>query len=171
MSPLDRPYVILGGNGTSIFTAPYAFSSDHGMTWRIDSVTLDTGVFNKTLRLITVLPSGTAIGVVSAGSFLGTCVPIMGSLQARKVDAFEHLTSHSIAYPNPATTKLYVESLVYDEPVSLFDILGHEVLRGKLDGAGHAQFDVSALPRGVYGVIIKHNGIPLPIGKVAVVGR
>jgi hypothetical protein len=64
-----------------------------------------------------------------------------------------------------------IDTRAHSEPVALYDILGHEVLRGKLDGSGHAQFDVSALPRGVYSVIIKHNGIPLPIGKVAVVGR
>ena len=170
MSKLDRPYSLLDGIGRNLFTAPYLYSFDQGATWRVDSIYLDSAPQHNTLTLITVLPSGIALGVIGTG-FVGMDVPVIGTLQQQSVRAFENIVNNTILHPNPCVQSVSIDTRSRSEPVSLFDILGHEVLRGKLDGAGHAQFDVSALPRGVYSVILKHNGFPLPIGKVAVVSK
>jgi hypothetical protein len=171
MSSLDRPFAILGGYGRNIFTAPYLYSFDRGASWQLDSFYLDVGLYHNTLNLVTVLPSGTAIGALEVNGLVGTGVPVIGTLQSQSVAAFENIVNNTAIHPNPCVQNVSIDTRAHSEPVALYDILGHEVLRGKLDGSGHAQFDVSALPRGVYSVIIKHNGIPLPIGKVAVVGR
>jgi photosystem II stability/assembly factor-like uncharacterized protein len=170
MSDLVRPYVLLGGLGRNLFTAPYLYSFDHGASWQVDSFYLDAKPQLNTLTHITVLPSGTAIGVVGNG-FVGNDVPVIGTLQQQSVTAFENIVNNTDITPNPCARSFAITTHAQSEPISIYDILGHEVLHGKLDGSGHAQFDVSALPRGVYSVILKHNGIPLSIGKLAVVSK
>jgi hypothetical protein len=171
MSELDRPYAILGGYGRNIFTAPYLYSFDRGATWTVDSFSLDVGLYHNSLTLVTVLPSGTTIGVLEVNGLVGTGVPVIGTLQQQSVAAFENIVNTTEISPNPCTRSVSITTRTQSEPIAIYDILGHEVLHGKLDGTGHAQFDVSALPRGVYSVILKHNGIPLSIGKVAVVAK
>jgi hypothetical protein len=176
MSRLDRPYTVLAGHNRHYQPGYVGLSRDSGQTWQFAPLSFDTSApsYFSEPSLVEVTPSGVAIAICSvggAGDFVSPTFVARTILTQQNVDGYERLVYGTSLYPNPATISLSVQSVDYCQPLLMYDILGHEVLRGKLDGSGHAQFDVSALPRGVYGVILKHNGIPLPIGKVVVVGR
>jgi hypothetical protein len=175
ISALDRPYSVLSGGNRSVKRS-IGISVDSGASWNFIPIIFDSAppYYASEASHIDVTPSGAAIGifaVVEAGNTIDPSFIARTSLVSRRVENYERIIYATMLHPNPATTSLSVQSVDYGQPLLMYDILGHEVVHGKLDGSGHAQFDVSALPRGVYSVILNHNGIPLPIGKVVVVGR
>jgi photosystem II stability/assembly factor-like uncharacterized protein len=162
-----RDTVLAVGDGSP----EYLLSFDGGASWIRDTLLTLTPFAYYTGDFVHLTASGKPLGLFRGSHFDQGSGLFVGTWQSASVDRFERIVYNTHFHPNPATTHISVESVDYSQPILIFDILGHEVLRGKLDGSGHAQFDVSQLPRGVYSVILKHNGIPLPIGKVAVVGR
>ena len=71
------------------------------------------------------------------------------------------------AYPNPARHTLTIEALglsVGPARISMFDLLGREVLRSEFDSSflHRLQVDISHLPAGRYFVKIKQDGTLLP---------
>jgi len=75
-------------------------------------------------------------------------------------------------YPNPATRSFTISSGTPSSIIRLFDMLGREVLGGRLDARGGATLDVSSLPAGIYSIVGDAGGTrTVVLGKVAVEGR
>jgi hypothetical protein len=164
----DRDTVFALGEGYP----EYLLSFDRGHTWVRDTLVTDGTRTYYFGRRVVFTTSGRIIGIWQRNRYdIEPGEILVGTFQNSSVEGSERILTNSSVYPNPASTAIKIMSADYDQPILVYNILGHEVLHGKVDGTGHAQFDVSALPRGVYSVILKHNGIPLSIGKVAVVSK
>jgi hypothetical protein len=176
LSELGRPFVVIAGNNRNATPRYVGLSTDSGWSWIFQIVTFDSTppYFSSEASLVEVTPNGVALaifGTVQADNYVEPTFLARSVLSSKHVQGYERIIFGTFIYPNPSTVSFAIKSVDRSQPVIIYDILGHEVLHGKLDGTGHAQFDVSALPRGVYSVILKHNGIPLSIGKVAVVSK
>jgi hypothetical protein len=69
------------------------------------------------------------------------------------VGVSEELIESVRCYPNPSTGALSFTGLHVKSDVTLFDMLGNEVIRSVIDGA--ESLDISDLPNGVYFVLLK----------------
>lgn len=90
----------------------------------------------------------------------------LGSNDTRKPLAYKTVDSH--LYPNPSTGIVNVTSLDdIGAGITIVDILGREVYRGKLSGDGTTSVDLRHLPKGIYYVVFTHDGKEFIAGKVA----
>ncbi|HWF44986.1 MAG TPA: T9SS type A sorting domain-containing protein [Candidatus Kapabacteria bacterium] len=163
MSSLDRNIVFgaESGSGTRM-----EVSTDHGITWRVDSLILDTtGYRPYFIQSIAVTSQGYGVFISSLGD---QGLIFRGDPPSEHVESNKHIVDDGHIYPNPATTNLTITSSIGASSVYLYDILGREALSGTLLN-GHATLDVSHLPRGIYSVVLEHNGRLIPAGKIAVV--
>ncbi len=94
---------------------------------------------------------------------------IKGDQIRSRVEAYEHIVWNTFLYPNPASKELKILSVDASRPISIYDMLGREMLKGYTDSKGKLLMDISSLSRGIYFVMLDHYGKILPIGKVAVI--
>ncbi len=67
--------------------------------------------------------------------------------------------SHTLIYPNPATTEIFVDNMVEgSQSISIYDFYGREVLN-QLVEHGLNRIDISKLPSGMYLVQVKGSSI------------
>jgi photosystem II stability/assembly factor-like uncharacterized protein len=171
LTALDRSVLVMGGSHNRI-SASILLSADRGASWKEETIRLDSNSRQYlTCGSATVTQSGIILLVQRADIGASPSVILRGQMKNEWTASYERIVYATHIFPNPAVGSIGIVSNDYDQTVLVYDLLGREARHGKLDGTGHAQFDVSALPRGVYSVILKHNGIPLSIGKVAVVSK
>lgn len=72
------------------------------------------------------------------------------------VYSFEHKTSQVIIYPNPASSLLNVETKTQGGLISIFDILGTELINQRIENK--KQIDISQLPAGIYLLRLESEG-------------
>jgi hypothetical protein len=164
MSSLNRDTIVAG---LSIGRARVLFSSDRGATWSLDTMLFDTSdnlIANA--RMYGVALNSKDELVASMGG--SNTVLVLGERATASVQTYQHLAYYSYLYPNPATKVLNVISEDRLHPIRVFDILGREVLRGQLDQDGHCRLDVSSLAGGMYIVMLEHDGLLLPVSRVAI---
>jgi hypothetical protein len=168
MSSLEETPVFLGGiSGRYI-----AMSSDHGTSWSLDTLFMDTSASFSYFNAIAVTPGGRAIAVVAKGITQGASGYILLGEPLSGVSAKSDIASATAQfYPNPATTVLNIVSPNGNETIHLYDMLGREARSGVLPASGQATLDVSHIPRGIYSVVLEHNGLLIPAGKIAVVRK
>ncbi len=161
ISPLERNTVYMGG-GSQLNCI--GVSNDHGTTWRIDTIALDT-----TLPLYAIAP----IEVTASGQALAICSYGLLRLEqgSARVESFDRVARSTHIYPNPTIGRIVITSVEPLRSVRLFDVIGRESLRDALDEHGQATLDLTSLPRGIYSVMLDHNGAMVPVGKVAVVAK
>ena len=169
MSPLDRDFVLISGLSTGGRNL-IGISTDHGMSWEIDSVLRDSN-YPPYIARVTVTPQGHAVAIVTQPFRGSTGLLMRADRVESKVKSSKPIISDTQIYPNPATTDLNILSTDLSRPVHLVDVLGHEVLSGVLSVSGQVTLDVSKIPRGVYSVVIDRDGTQVPVGKIAVIGK
>ena len=168
MSPLNRDLVVLGGNCNALRNT-IAFSSNHGESWTMESLPSDTSFLPFIIGL-TVTPRNEVLAIFSpdrsAYAIIGR-----GVRGQSHVENFEQIVFGTHIYPNPSTNQVTITSVEHSRTIRLIDVLGREVLHDVLSANGKATLNVASLPRGIYSVILDHNGITLTVGKVAVIDR
>ncbi len=145
-------------------------TTDHGKSWRSEP-------------MATELPAFQAVGIgqTTDGSFIAAYLPativgyqgfiLRGEPQPRSVAAQKPAASDIQLYPNPTADKLTVTSGTSRGTVLLVDVMGRQRLRGTIPSDGALQFEVSALPRGIYGIMLERDGDMAFVGKVALVTK
>jgi len=135
------------GNIIGVDTIVY-LSVDRGKTWmRADSGLAGSAVECFAIRGTTIF-AGTDQGVYKAD--------ISNYLAVSEQSTPESELSFS-AYPNPANTEILLDysSLVLKSEISLFNILGEQVMSIVGDGSGRASLNVASLPPGVYELVLR----------------
>jgi photosystem II stability/assembly factor-like uncharacterized protein len=164
MSSLSVNPVLLGGYSPSLV----AVSWDHGVTWETDTVLFDAAFTTSYIMGLTVLSNGNAIGVTYNSVFEGSDGEIIvGTPVSEVTNSHESPLYSTQLYPNPATTNVNIASSYGMGTIHLYDVLGREALVG-IVSSGQTTLDVSKLPRGIYSVVLEHDGNLLPAGKIAV---
>ncbi|MDP4200255.1 MAG: T9SS type A sorting domain-containing protein [Bacteroidota bacterium] len=168
MSSPDRGIVFVGGaNFHKIIV-----SSDHGMSWRIDTLMMDTAYDPSFVYSISVTPSGHAVGALSDNPFSwGQAVLARGDPIPLDIKSNAPPTRVSDFYPNPAISAITIISPEMRCVVQLLNVVGVEVVRDIIPADGTLTLDVSSLPRGMYEVVIERDGQMIPAGKVALIGK
>jgi hypothetical protein len=143
MSAIDRDTIIAG---VSSDIDNILFSSDHGATWKVDTLLIDTAM--DVLGCF-------GIGLSSNGNLVGAFGPltvslIYGQLGAASVSMPATSTPDASIYPNPASSSITIASSEVRSTVYLLDMLGREVLHGVMPAYGPLTLDVSFLPSGLY---------------------
>ena len=167
MSGLDRDTILANGTNFGNSLEEVLLSTDRGLTWRKEPLLYDTA-FPTDAYGIALSPDG---AMIAAFGIPGESVLVRGAWAQSAVAQVMPLVNILSINPNPAAVKVTIRSDSPSLPIHLLDILGRTVLSGTLDERGAASLDVSSLPRGVYSVMIGRDGMMVPVGKVAVVGK
>jgi hypothetical protein len=144
MSSLDRDVVFLS---VTVDDYPYlGESTDHGTTWNIVPMSLDTDVGLST-NSVAVTSQNEAIAAIG-GDGLG--VILRGSAAPAIVSPSVALDDGVQIYPDPASETLNITSAEAGSTIHLLDILGREVLHETVPASRLLTLDVSLLPTGLY---------------------
>ncbi len=167
LSDINRDTIIAGVGGS--FPNIVLWSSDNGETWRYDTLIFHDSNYPGA-------GGNWGIGLNSEGELLGAytlssslaLAPalIIGQHEVAGVSSNIGLYLYAKLFPNPATTSLTLTNAFGGNTIHLFDILGREVLNGKVPSSGALTLNVSSLPRGVYVAIMEHGNTMLPLGKI-----
>ena len=144
MSSLDETPVFLAGYSNGNYLD---ISTDHGMTWRADSVNFDTLLPFFYCNGVTVTPEGHAIGAFRVGS---GCVLARGDIVPANVKQALPNNTKMELFPNPASSSITITSAEAGSIVHLLDILGREVMQGTVPANGPLTLDVGSLRAGMY---------------------
>jgi len=160
MSSADQDTILAVSNGSNHFIKSF----DHGMSWNVDSLMLDS-------NYTPYYPSGLAsaggknfVAAFSSGGYSGILMRT-GPIQS-EVKSYTPLSSASAIFPNPAISEFNISGLI-QEHIQLIDILGRKVMEGKTSADGKCTFDVRSLPRGIYNIVKVTDGVAVSVGKIA----
>jgi hypothetical protein len=167
MTPIDNDTIFMGfynSNNT------IGISTDKGITWKLDSIMLDTNYSIVTCTSLDRTQSGNPIGIFSNTIIfgLGPSIIAVGNRPKSRVDSYERIITGTTITPNPATNYITITSVDTQRPIHIIDILGREVIHSVIPEDGKLVLDISSLPHGVYYAQLDHYGKMLPIGKIAV---
>jgi hypothetical protein len=161
----NRDTIIVAG-GSHLQRPIYLLSTDNGITWRTDTLSVDSGSVER-IEDIKITDNGTPIAVVRT-KFAGGAPTIIsrGTPTTSSVKPNRNADASISVYPSPATN--YVEvafdlNANSDVSLSLLDELGREVTRRQeLLGEGWHQLrlETSTVPSGMY-----HVQLITPSGK------
>jgi photosystem II stability/assembly factor-like uncharacterized protein len=170
MTSLLNDTVFAGGPSAGY----YLMSTDHGMTWRTDSLILDTNYPAYSLKGIAFTASGNPIASYAfQNKFTGSIPSILirGERLTRSVESSGRLNYNQRVFPNPATTTLNIASIEAASPFKIYDLFGRVVIKGMVRDRATLTLDISSLSPGIYFVFVDdiHRGIPIPVGKVMVI--
>jgi hypothetical protein len=169
-SPLDRNVVFIAGTSSRHI----AVSTDHGMTWGIDTLMQDTEYPPQYCLYITTSSDGYGIGIFTPGygsgdSYIARIDP--ASPSSVQSNNYEGINYGSFLYPNPSTGIVNIDSVEAMRPVRVLNVLGVEVMNGVSSANGKLTFDLSSLPNGVYFVQLNYEGDWLKVGWLALVSK
>lgn len=139
-------------------------STDNGNAWRVDTLHSQFDVIGVEVFGVEIDGLGRAIIASDLGVFYGEDTSKLG------IEAGYKIRYYSYIYPNPASSEVRIETFLASKDIQLIDILGRTVLSGFTKPDGKIKFDISTLPRGVYGVLLRRQEGLVTIGKVAVTG-
>ena len=171
MSDIDRD-TILAGCGAVGYSTGLLISTDRGISWYVDSLRFDTTVTYPVTKDICLTPGGNVVG-----AFWIDLNPDNGVLaQAHFVKAGVNHNSlppvySSRIYPNPASESVTITSDGESGTVYLIDLLGREMRRDEIAAHGSLSFNTASLPRGIYSVVVKHDGTLEQVGNLALIGK
>jgi len=170
LSDVNRDTIIagVGGNPPNIIL----WSSNNGETWHYDTLIFHDSNYPGA-------GSNFGIGFNSEGEVVGAYsltykfapALIVGRQSAASVSSNVGVVLYAKLFPNPATTFLTLTNAYPGNSIHLFDILGREVLNGKVPASGTTTLDVSHLSRGIYIAIMEHGKAMLPLGKIVLTGE
>jgi hypothetical protein len=164
LSSIDRDTIVAG---LSIGRSGILVSFDRGTTWSYDTL-LFSGQDTERVLPATYGIDLTARGeVVATMGFLNTNL-VTAHFATASVDTYRGIKYYSYLYPNPTTEFVHIISEARLDPVLVYDVLGREVMRDRLDARGEAKLDVTKLAPGVYVVMIQNGAQFLPVSRVAV---
>jgi photosystem II stability/assembly factor-like uncharacterized protein len=146
-------------------------STDHGSTWLTDSLQFDTAYKSITSRGIELTVSNHLVGIFTSNPTLGQAIIAYRSMAHKSVETYERIVYGTRIYPNPAQNFV---SIVSNDPlreVRLIDVLGRSRLEAQLPADGTLKLDISHLGSGIYSVQIDHDGVMIPVGKIAAIGH
>jgi photosystem II stability/assembly factor-like uncharacterized protein len=167
MSPIHRDTILAASFGIS----KTLMSTNDGETWRTDTIATDT---NYNTIVCTGLGWGKNVPLAiynTGGGTSVTSIIIKGKLPV--LTGVSEITRDRMAsiFPNPASTSVRIYSGMSSKIVSVYDILGREVLQGLCSTEGDAIFDVRKLNNGMYNVYGEENGKRRYIGKFIIEGK
>jgi len=168
MTSLDRDTVLAGG----VSNNKIILSTDRGISWRVDSLLLDTSYLAYSNNGIAWSENGRPIAI-----FAPQTVPGIPSIMIRENSIKSHVETIDISfekvylYPNPASSFVNIFSVDGSSPIIIMDVLGREVLRGFTTPQGNLKLDVSSLPLGIYDVLLDRKGRRLFVQKLDVLGK
>jgi len=170
MTPLDRDTVLACG----ISINKILMSTDHGGTWREDSLTIqDTSYTESYSKGITFTGNGDPIAIYTY-QFDNTSIPsiiIRGHSAKSQVEWSGKLSFTDPIFPNPAANILNIASVEAPKPFWIIDMMGRTVLSGMTLDHTTLTLDISVLSKGIYFVISEGNVSRMVIGKLAVIGK
>ncbi|MFI5201108.1 MAG: T9SS type A sorting domain-containing protein [Candidatus Kapaibacterium sp.] len=145
-------------------------SIDHGATWSIDSIILDS-INALGITGITVTSKKESIAIFPLVPGNEECFLARGVPASESVNQDETIKAGGYLYPNPAYGTLNFTSAEPGSTMHLRDLLGRDVLHNKVPPSGTLTLDVSHLPRGIYMVMFEHDGAMLPAGRIVLAGN
>ncbi len=166
MTSIDRDTLLANAPGSNKFL----MSTDRGISWRVDSLILDTNFAISSSNGIAITGDGHPLAVFGNGnaSYGIPMIILRGENMKNHVDQIDLPAFKPHVYPNPASDFLNLISLDASRPIYIIDIFGREHLRSVTSDQGKAIVNISSLPSGIYNVLIDRNGKKLKAGKVVV---
>jgi hypothetical protein len=161
----SRDTVFAGGTSAN----KILMSTDHGMTWRVDTLKIDTAYAATNCFGLALTGDGLPLAIYSPNNENTPSIIIRGIHTPTSVKYNDNIAANISIYPNPTAIQLHIQTSQPFSQVRIIDILGREVLRGKTSDDGGLQFDVSMLPEGIYTILIEHDGAFMPTGKAVIV--
>ncbi len=169
MTSLDRDTVL----ATCQSNNKILMSTDRGVSWRVDSLLLDTNYDASGSNGIQWTKDGHPVAIfANLGEIYGSpSILARGVMIKSDVGQIDPYVFKPHVYPNPASSFINLSALDPQRPIHIIDIYGREVLRSVTTDQGTQLIDISSLPRGVYDVLLDRNGRLLNAGKIAVIGK
>lgn len=158
ISLLQSGYGLAGGRGRGFLR-----TTDHGVTWSDDTIATDIDFFGS--RDVAMLNDHTALANLTLTS-TGTIARITYS--PASVDGFiEKVRYGTRIHPNPSTGVVSINKWYDSERgITIVDMLGRPVYSGMLEpGPGSTTLDLSALPAGLYSLVVNFGDRALPAGR------
>jgi len=169
ISSLERDTLYAAGD---MFHPPLIFYSvDNGSTWQADSLKFDTTYTAYTSRGIESTSAGNLVGAFSDDPLLGQAILAYRTSPVRSVETYERIVYGTHIYPNPAQDFVTIVSNDPLREIRLCDVLGRPRLQTQLPADGQLKLDISKLGAGIYSIQLNHDGVMVPVGKLAVIGK
>lgn len=160
MTPVSRDTLI--GIGYFANKNNNIFSTDMGLTWRVDTMIFDSSFTLRESYGIAWNDEGGPVAVFDRGLFIGS-----DSIFS-KVELGSKIRFWSSIFPNPSSSIVHIDAFGAHRLILLIDMMGRVVRSEYTDQNGKVDFEVTALSSGMYGVIMEFQRKLFPIGKVAV---
>ena len=145
-------------------------STDAGNSWKIDSLLFNASEPPACLNAVEFTSDGIPIGMLGQAEFQNSFLA-RGLSEPAHVEAYERIIAQTHIFPNPASSVVNIASIDNGRTFHILDILGREVMRGIIPLKGPLTLNVSALPSGIYIVMLDHDGKTLPVGKMVLTGE
>lgn len=171
MSSLDRDIVFLGCQTSNQvgYSDRIGVSNDHGITWHIDTLALDTNYLASTIPSIAVTSNNEAIAAFGFGGAISQGLLARGVPETSSVSQSNNENYTRFLYPNPAVGSFNIDSVKAFRPVHILDVLGREIYQGMTSANGTLTVNVSNFPRGMYLVLLDWHGLLLSIGNLLLI--
>jgi hypothetical protein len=170
MSNLERDTILAGG----VSINKMIISTDRGLTWRTDSLFLDTDYLANSLRGIEYVGSGKYVAIYTyQEDYSIPSVIIKSNFKQNSVERSGLIQYNHRVYPNPVNTNLNIASVEAPTPYRIIDLMGRVVRSGMVGDNTDISIDVSALPNGIYFVFVDdlRDGHPVNVGKIMKLGN
>lgn len=154
MSPLDRDIVFAGGYGND---RHILVSIDHGMSWNVDTFAYSSDTDYPEINALAVTGDNHGVAIADIPGSASSTVLMLGEPVSMDVRTSRITNSNLQIYPNPASQAISLESQEAGKPVEILDVLGQEVLSGRVPASGRLTLDISSLPAGLYYVSDGHS--------------
>ncbi|HEX5315549.1 MAG TPA: T9SS type A sorting domain-containing protein, partial [Candidatus Kapabacteria bacterium] len=154
MSPLDRDIVFAGGFGND---RHILVSIDHGMSWNVDTFAYSSDTDYPEINALAVTSDNHGVAIADIPGSASSTVLMLGEPVSMDVMTSRLINSNLQIYPNPASQAISLESQEAGKPVEILDVLGQEVLSGRVPASGRLTLDISSLPAGLYYVSDGHS--------------
>jgi hypothetical protein len=162
----NRDTVLVSGNNR-LQRPLYLFSVDNGVTWRTDTLRMDSN-YLQLIEDIELTDNGTPIAISTIMSPGVSPTIIARGERASSAVIIHNNTSETRIYPNPSSGIVNIQSIdKTGAGITVIDILGREVYRGKLSNEGTASLDLRNVPKGIYYIVFNHYGKEFIAGKLA----
>ncbi len=146
MSKADRDTIFAGGSEAD---NKILASFDHGFTWHLDTLMLDTDLHQGGCHGLALSNSGNLIACFSP---LGpaSLMLVRGTFGEASVTPSNGAALDAQLFPNPAMRELSIAGILPHSHVRIADILGRDVLDANASTSGITTIDVSSLVPGLY---------------------
>jgi len=156
----DRDTVIAGG---IIVNKHFLVSTNHGQTWQVDTLQVDSASDNVNVFNAEWTNHGPIIQ-------LSTSKIIKSPPKQLSVESDDgKLYFNYRVYPIPTTEKINIVSVETPQKFHIYDVVGREMLMGMTLDHATLQISIANWPAGVYFAFVDNHGVPISIGKIILV--